>query len=73
MEVRIRHHNETYRWLLAHYNPLLDDQGQVVRWYVACTDIEDHKKGRMSDLGRRTSGHRRLGGVAVRITKPCLT
>src|SRR6202008_2925088 len=34
----------TYRWLLVRFNPLRDDQGQITRWYVACTDIEDRKK-----------------------------
>ena len=33
-----------YRWFLARYNPVRDDQGQIIRWYVACTDIEDRKR-----------------------------
>ena len=33
-----------YRWFLARYNPLRDDQGQIIRWYVACTDIDDRKR-----------------------------
>jgi hypothetical protein len=24
--------------------PVRDDKGQVMRWYVACTDIEDRKR-----------------------------
>src|SRR6202008_3420154 len=34
----------TYRWLLVRFNPLRDDQGQIMRWYVASTDIEDRKQ-----------------------------
>jgi predicted Ser/Thr protein kinase len=30
-----------YRWFLIHYNPLLDDQGRVIRWYATGTDIND--------------------------------
>ena len=43
-ELRIRRHDGTYRWFLARYNPLCDEQGQPIRWYLACTDIEDRKR-----------------------------
>jgi transcriptional regulator with GAF, ATPase, and Fis domain len=33
-----------YRWLLIQYNPLLDEQGEVVRWYATGTDIDDRKQ-----------------------------
>src|SRR5882672_3144968 len=33
-----------YRWYLVRYNPLLDEQGRIVRWYVAAFDIEDRKR-----------------------------
>jgi formate hydrogenlyase transcriptional activator len=32
-----------YRWFLIRYNPLLDEDGKVVRWYATGTDIEDRK------------------------------
>jgi PAS domain S-box-containing protein len=32
-----------YRWFLIHYNPLLDDQGRIERWYATAFDIEDRK------------------------------
>jgi formate hydrogenlyase transcriptional activator len=32
------------RWLLYRYNPLRDEHGQIARWYVTGTDIEDHKQ-----------------------------
>lgn len=34
-----------YRWFLNRYNPLLDEDGKVVRWYATGTDIEDRKHG----------------------------
>src|SRR5260370_14808599 len=43
MEVRMRTGDGTFRWFLNRFNPLRDDEGQVLRWYVACTDIEDRK------------------------------
>ena len=33
-----------YRWFLARYNPLLDEQGRIDRWYVAAFDIEDRRR-----------------------------
>ena len=33
-----------YRWFLVRYNPLLDDGGQVVRWYATGTNIDDRVK-----------------------------
>lgn len=44
LELRLRKGDGSYRWFLARYNPVLDDEGHVVRWYVACTDIEDRKR-----------------------------
>ncbi len=43
-EMRLRGGDGTYRWFLVRYNPLRDDQGQMVRWYIAATDIEDRKR-----------------------------
>jgi formate hydrogenlyase transcriptional activator len=42
--MRLRAGDGTYRWFLVRSNPLRDDQGQLVRWYVAYTDIEDRKR-----------------------------
>jgi len=33
-----------YRWFLIRYNPLLDENGKVIRWYATGTDIEDRKQ-----------------------------
>ena len=44
VELRLRKHDGSYRWFLARYNPVHDDKGQIMRWYVASTDIEDRKR-----------------------------
>jgi PAS domain S-box-containing protein len=33
-----------YRWFSVRYNPLLDDQGRIERWYTTAFDIEDRKR-----------------------------
>jgi len=43
-ELHVRKNDGSYRWLLARYNPLCDDKGQIMRWYVACTDIDERKR-----------------------------
>src|SRR6266581_2341316 len=43
LELRLRKGDGSYRWFLARSNPVRDDQGQMIRWYVACTDIDDRK------------------------------
>jgi PAS domain S-box-containing protein len=51
LEMRLRKADGSYRWFLARYNPVRDNKGQVTRWYVACTDIEDRKQAE-DDLHR---------------------
>jgi formate hydrogenlyase transcriptional activator len=43
-EVRFQRFDGVYRWFLIRCNPVRDDQGTVLRWYAACTDIEDRKQ-----------------------------
>ncbi len=44
MELRVRKGDGSYRWFLARYNPVRNNQGEILRWYVACTDIDDRKR-----------------------------
>jgi formate hydrogenlyase transcriptional activator len=43
-EQRIRRSDGSYRWFLARYNSVRDDDGQMIRSYIACTDIDDRKR-----------------------------
>jgi PAS domain S-box-containing protein len=44
LELRLREGHGNYRWFLARCNSVCDDKGQVLRWYLACTDIDDRKQ-----------------------------
>jgi PAS domain S-box-containing protein len=44
LELRVRKGDGSYRWFLTRLQPVHDDNGQITRWYVACTDIEDRKQ-----------------------------
>src|SRR5437870_5171814 len=43
LEGRMLGKDDGYRWFLLRYNPLRDEQGHVIRWYVTATDIHDRK------------------------------
>jgi len=43
-ELRVRGADRNYRWFLARHNPLHDDKGQIKRWYVGLTDIDERKR-----------------------------
>jgi PAS domain S-box-containing protein len=59
-EQRIRDKNGEYRWFLARYNPLLDSQGRIDRWYVAGFDIEDRKRTEHLRLEERVNERTRI-------------
>jgi formate hydrogenlyase transcriptional activator len=44
LELQVRGGDGNYRWSLIRFNPLYDDKGQVKRWYVALTDIDERKR-----------------------------
>ena len=44
MEARCVYKTGQYRWQLFQYNPLKDEDGHIIRWYVTATDIEDQKR-----------------------------
>ena len=48
LEQRALGKDGNYRWFLVRYNPLRDDQGQIIRWYATGTDIEDRKRAEES-------------------------
>lgn len=44
MEIRLRRSSDgLYRWFLARALPLLDDEGNILKWFGSLTDIHDHK------------------------------
>ena len=43
-EMRMLFRNGQYRWQLVQYDPLKDQSGTVIRWYVTATDIDDRKR-----------------------------
>jgi formate hydrogenlyase transcriptional activator len=44
IEKRMRGKDGRYRWFLFRYNPLLNEQDRVARWFATATDIEDRKQ-----------------------------
>jgi formate hydrogenlyase transcriptional activator len=44
LEMRLVFKDGQYRWQLIQYNPLKDERGQIIRWYITGTDIDDRKR-----------------------------
>ena len=44
LEVRLRKPDGSYRWFLGRFSPLRNEEGQITRWCVTGTDIEDRKQ-----------------------------
>ena len=44
LEQRSRRKDGQYRWFLIRYNPVRDNDGNIIRWYATGTDIDDRKR-----------------------------
>jgi PAS domain S-box-containing protein len=44
LELRLRGGDGSYCWFLVRYNSVRDKDGQILRWHVSCTDIDDRKR-----------------------------
>src|SRR5216683_1282725 len=43
LELRVRKGDGSFRWFLSRFHPVHDEKGQLTRWYIASTDIDDRK------------------------------
>ena len=55
LDHRLKRFDGIYRWVHLRIEPLLDDRGQIVRWYGLLTDIDDKK--RAEDALRQSERH----------------
>ena len=62
----LRSKDGEYRWFLSRAQPILNEQGQIVRWFGTNTDIEELKRSEAA-ARRRSEQVRRLAGVATRL------
>ncbi|HEY2121762.1 MAG TPA: sigma 54-interacting transcriptional regulator [Candidatus Acidoferrum sp.] len=44
LEARILRKDGQYRWFLARFNPMKEESGHLLRWYVVRTDVEESKQ-----------------------------
>jgi PAS domain S-box-containing protein len=42
-EARLRRHDGSYRWHVMLALPMREPDGEIVKWFGSCTDIQDHK------------------------------
>jgi diguanylate cyclase (GGDEF)-like protein/PAS domain S-box-containing protein len=44
VEYRLRRKDGTYLWFLCRANPIRNPEGEIVKWFGSCTDIESQKQ-----------------------------
>jgi PAS domain S-box-containing protein len=44
LEARMRRYDGQYRWFINRADPLIDEQGRILKWYGTNTDIDDRKR-----------------------------
>jgi PAS fold len=44
LDFRLKRFDEVYRWVHFRVEPLLDEQGRIVRWYGLLTDVDDRRE-----------------------------
>jgi PAS domain S-box-containing protein len=48
LEARLRRYDGQYRWFMFRADPLMDEQGKIVKWYGTNTDIDDRKRAEVA-------------------------
>jgi diguanylate cyclase (GGDEF)-like protein/PAS domain S-box-containing protein len=48
IEYRLRGKDGSFRWFLGRANPIRNAQGEIVKWFGTCTDIENQKKNQQT-------------------------
>jgi PAS domain S-box-containing protein len=66
-EARIRRFDGAYRWFQVRGLPLHDTSGQIVRWYVLLSDIDDRKRAEsdLRDVHERFVDAQRLAALST--------
>ena len=67
LERRIRAHDGSYRWFLVRHVPIHDDDGNVIRWIGAATDVHEQRTAfeRSELLVRERTSERDALGVRL--------
>jgi len=58
LDHRLKRADGSYGWVHVRVDPLIDEQGRIVRWYALLTDIDDQK--RAEEAQRQSEQHLRL-------------
>jgi PAS domain S-box-containing protein len=65
-EFRIRHHGGNYHWFRAWNVPIRDENGEIVRWFGTCLDVNDQKQA--EDALRKAEKLAVVGRMAASIS-----
>ncbi|WP_457659966.1 PAS domain-containing protein [Sinorhizobium medicae] len=64
LEVRLRRADGVHHWFQVTGSPLIDDEGQIVRWYALHVDIDDRKRAEEALAERERESRFIVDGIA---------
>jgi len=66
-EQRLRRKDGQYRWFLSRSTPILDQDGQIIRWCASATDNEERKQAARKYAGAKQTCWRRRESAAQEV------
>lgn len=69
VEYRLQGKDGRYKWFLGRANPIRDAQGDVVKWFGTCTDIEYQKQNQKALEGQIQEQTSQLADVNTRLQR----
>ena len=72
VEYRLKRSEGQYRWHLGRALPIRDREGQIVRWFGTCTDIDDQKRTeeeRALSLAREQQARKQLEDALLELQR----
>ena len=65
VEGRLRRFDGAYRWFLFRTNPMLDESGNILKWYGTNADIDDRKRAEEELRNTQTELGRIMGAMTM--------
>ncbi|HEV3306321.1 MAG TPA: diguanylate cyclase [Candidatus Sulfotelmatobacter sp.] len=69
IEYRLRGKDGSYRWFLGRANPIRNSDGEIVKWFGICTDIENQKQNQQKLEGQIQEQSQELAETNTRLQR----
>ena len=69
VEYRLRGKDGSYRWFLGRAKPIRDAEGEIIKWFGTCTDIESQKQNQQVLQGQVEERTEQLADISDRLQR----